>query len=170
MNEIKNNFYNFKPSASAGFTFIELIVLTLVIGILSAVALNRSREDTSNFTTSIAVQQVTGDIDYCKSLSFTKNDTITMVFDLENNFYKVYKGHNNARQLITNFPNFIENKVTFPKFGLSSVNLSNTTFYSENAQHELQFLPGGIPYVGGNVSVNSKIITIANETGKWTII
>ena len=108
MNEIKNNFYNFKPSASAGFTFIELIILTLVMGILSAVALNRSREDTSNFTTSIAVQQVTGDIDHCKSLSFTKNDTVTMVFDLGNDFYKVYTGHNNSRQLVTNFPNFIE--------------------------------------------------------------
>jgi len=170
MNRIKNIFYKSKPSGSAGFTFIELIILTLVMGILSAVALNRSREDTSNFTTSIAVQQVTGDIDYCKSLSFTKNDTVTMVFDLGNDFYKVYTGHNNSRQLVTNFPNFIENKVTFPKFGINSVDLSNTTFYSENGQYELQFLPGGIPFIGGHIYVNSKKITIANETGKWVVL
>lgn len=174
MNKIKNNFCNFKPSASAGFTFIELIILTLVMGILSAVALNRSREDTSNFTTSIAVQQVTGDIDYCKSLSFNKNDTITVVFDLENDFYSVYSGHNENRSIITDFPNFVDNKVTFPKFGVNSVDLSEVTFYSSHsnsqiAQKELQFLPGGIPYIGGNLKVNSKIITIANETGKWTV-
>ena len=174
MNKIKNNFCNFKPSASAGFTFIELIILTLVMGILSAVALNRSREDTSNFTTSIAVQQVTGDIDYCKSLSFNKNDTITIVFDLENDFYSVYSGHNENRYIITDFPNFIDNKVTFPKFGVNSVDLSEVTFYSSHsnsqiAQKELQFLPGGIPYIGGSLKVNFKTITIANETGKWTV-
>jgi Tfp pilus assembly protein FimT len=172
--KIKNILSSIKPSSSAGFTFIELVILTLIMGILSAVALTKSREDTSNFTTSIAVQQVTGDIDYCKSLSFSKNDTITMVFDLENEFYKVYTGQNSARTLITDFPNFVDNKVTFPKFGINSVNLSNLTFYSSHsnaqiAQKELQFLPGGIPFIGGNVHVNSKIITIANETGKWTI-
>ena len=174
MNKIKNNFCNFKPSASAGFTFIELIILTLVMGILSAVALNRSREDTSNFTTSIAVQQVTGDFDYCKSLSFNKNDTITVVFDLENDFYSVYSGHNENRSIITDFPNFVDNKVTFPKFGVNSVDLSEVTFYSSHsnsqiAQKELQFLPGGIPFIGGSLNVNSKTITVANETGKWTV-
>ena len=168
--KIKNILSSTKPSSSAGFTFIELIILTLIMGILSAVALTKSREDTSNFTTNIAVQQVTGDIDYCRSLSFSKNDTITMVFDLGNDFYKVYTGHNNSRQLVTNFPNFIENKVTFPKFGINSVDLSNTTFYSENGQYELQFLPGGIPFIGGHIYVNSKKITIANETGKWVVL
>ena len=174
MNKIKNIFYKSKPSASAGFTFIELIILTLVMGILSAVALNRSREDTSNFTTSIAVQQVTGDIDYCKALSFTGNDTITVVFDLDNDFYKVFSGENNNRTLITDFPNFVDNQVTFPKFGVNSVDLSNPTFFSSHsntqmAQKELQFLPGGIPYIGGSLQVNSKTITIADETGKWTV-
>jgi Tfp pilus assembly protein PilE len=58
--KIKNILSSIKPSSSAGFTFIELVILTLILGILSAVALTKSREDTSNFTTSIAVQQVTG--------------------------------------------------------------------------------------------------------------
>ena len=64
-------------------------------------------------------------VKYISSLSFSKNDTITMVFDLENEFYKVYTGHNSTRTLITDFPNFVDNKVNFPKFGINSVNLSN---------------------------------------------
>ena len=164
-----NIFYKSKPSTSAGFTFIELIVLTLVLGILSVVALNRSNENTGSLGSSIAVQQVSSDIDFCRSLSFAKNDTVTISFDLQNNTYQVYSGRNNARTLINNFPNFIDNKITFPQFGLNSIDLSNATFYSELASNELQFLPGGIPYIGGNIMVNEKTITIANETGKWIV-
>ena len=165
----KKILYTSKPSYSAGFTFIEIIVLILVLGILSAVALTRANDDTSRIATSIALQQVAADIDYSKSLSFSTNDTITMTFDLEENVYSVYSGRNNARSIITNFPNFDDNKASFPKLGISKVNLKNTTFYSEFASSELQFLPGGIPYIGGSITVNNKTLTISNETGKWTI-
>jgi Tfp pilus assembly protein FimT len=161
--------YKSKPSLSAGFTFIELILLTLVLGILSSVALNRASQDTSKIASSIAVQQIGSDIDYCRSLSFAKNDTITLLFDLTDNTYRVYSGRNNARSLITNFPNLINGKITFPKFGVSTIDLKNTTFYSQKAAAELQFLPGGIPYIGGAISVNNKTITIANETGRWIV-
>ena len=158
-----------QPSYSAGFTFIELVVLIFVIGLLSAVALTRAKDDTRNIATSIALQQVATDIDYSKSLSFSRNDTITMVFDLQNNVYSVYSGRDNARSVITNFPNFSNNKVNFPRFGVNEINLKNTTFYSEKSASELQFLPGGIPYIGGSIGINNKTLTISNETGKWTI-
>ena len=82
-----------EPSSDAGFTFIELVITILVLGILSSVALYNGTKTITPQKKSLAVQQVIDDINYARTLAISSNDLITIEFSDSDNEYSIYKGN-----------------------------------------------------------------------------
>ncbi len=72
-------FYN-KPSNNAGFTFVELIITILVLGIMASLAIYNGSRITSPHKKSLALQQVIDDINYARTLAISTNELITIEF------------------------------------------------------------------------------------------
>ena len=92
-----------EPSSNAGFTFIELVITILVLGILSSLALYNGSKTITPQKKSLAVQQVIDDINYARTLAISSNDLITIEFSDSDNEYSIYKGNGNT--LVQDFPN-----------------------------------------------------------------
>jgi len=153
----------FKPS---GFTLIEMIVSIIFIGIFATLALTRTQFGLSNIQEQIAIDQITNDIDLAKSMAFAKHDTITIEFSTSHESYSIYRGVDNARSLITDFPGSSNGVVSLDHSRMRDINIQTVNF---NQQSEIQFLPLGDLKSGGSIVLNSKTITIEPITGKWSV-
>ena len=153
----------FKP---LGFTLIEMIVSIIFIGIFVTLALTRTQFGLSNIQEQIAIDQITNDIDLAKSMAFAKHDTITIEFSTSQESYSIYRGVDNARSLITNFPGSSNGVVSLDHSRMRDINIQTVNF---NQQSEIQFLPLGDLKSGGSIVLNSKTITIEPITGKWSV-
>ena len=112
-----------EPSSDAGFTFIELVITILVLGILSSLALYNGTKTITPQKKSLAVQQVIDDINYARTLAISSNDLITIEFSDSDNEYSIYKGNGNT--LVQDFPNGSGGVVDFLDLNLGSTDLSN---------------------------------------------
>ena len=150
-----------------GFTLIELIITMCIIAIFTAIAMTKSDIGTNNFNSQIALDQITSDIDLAQSIAFAKNDTITIVFSVENDNYKLYTGPDANRSIIDDFPGSNDGMVSFATGRLASIDISSINFNNSN---ELQFLPLGNVKNGGFIQINNTTtITVSDITGKWSI-
>ena len=151
---------------SLGFTLIEMIVSIIFIGIFVTLALTRTQFGLSNIQEQIAIDQITNDIDLAKSMAFAKHDTITIEFSTSQESYSIYRGVDNARCLITDFPGSSNGVVSLDHSRMRDINIQTVNF---NQQSEIQFLPLGDLKSGGSIVLNSKTITIEPITGKWSV-
>ena len=72
-----------KPhSLSKGFSLIELIIIIVLIGIFTTIALTRTNTGMTTIREQIAIDQITNDIDLARSMAFAKNEAITIKFDI----------------------------------------------------------------------------------------
>ena len=60
-----------------GFSLIELILVIVLIGIFSTIAMTRTNTSLSVIRENIALDQITSDIDLVKSMAFAQNQAIT---------------------------------------------------------------------------------------------
>jgi Tfp pilus assembly protein FimT len=156
---------NFKK-ATPGFSFTELIVMIVMIGIFGAMAMTRTNTGLTTIQVQIAIDQITTDIDYSKSMAFARHDTITLVFSTTLEQYTIYNGPDGSRSAITDFPNSTNGVISFDQSDFIEVNITSANF---NGSSELQFLPLGDPKSGGSIVLNSKTISVEPVTGKWSL-
>lgn len=153
--------------SSKGFTLIELVITICIIAIFTAIAMTKSDIGTDNFNSQIALDQITSDIDLAQSIAFAKNDTVTIVYSSQNDEYKIYKGADGNRSLLSDFPGSNNGTISFSIGRLASIDISSINF---NNTSELQFLPLGDVKNGGTIQINnSTTITVSDITGKWSI-
>ena len=161
-NQTKTNL----KKATPGFSLTELIVMIVLIGIFAAMAMTRTSTGMTTIQVQIAIDQITTDIDYSKSMAFAKHDTITLVFSTALEKYTVYNGPDGSRSAITDFPNSTNGVISFDQSDFIEVDITSVNF---NGTSELQFLPLGDPKSGGSIVLNSKTISVAPVTGKWSV-
>ena len=161
-NQTKTNI----KKATPGFSLTELIVMIILIGIFAAMAMTRTSTGMTTIQVQIAIDQITSDIDYSKSMAFARHDTITLVFSPTLEQYTIYSGPDGSRSAITNFPNSTNGVISFNQSDFIEVNITSANF---GGLEELQFLPLGDPKSGGSIVLNSKTISVAPVTGRWSV-
>ena len=161
-NQTKTNL----KKATPGFSLTELIVLIVLIGIFGAMAMTRTNTGLTTIQVQIAIDQITTDIDYSKSMAFARHDTITLVFSTTLEQYTIYNGPDGSRSAITDFPNSTNGIISFDQSDFIEVNITSANF---GGSSELQFLPLGDPKSGGSIVLNSKTISVEPVTGKWSL-
>ncbi len=161
-NQTKTNL----KKATPGFSLTELIVMIVLIGIFGAMAMTRTNTGLTTIQVQIAIDQITTDIDYSKSMAFARHDTITLVFSTTLEQYTIYNGPDGSRSAITDFPNSTNGVISFDQSDFIEVNITSANF---GGSSELQFLPLGDPKSGGSIVLNSKTISVAPVTGQWSV-
>jgi len=161
-NQTKTNL----KKATPGFSLTELIVMIVLIGIFGAMAMTRTNTGLTTIQVQIAIDQITTDIDYSKSMAFARHDTITLVFSTTLEQYTIYNGPDGSRSAVTDFPNSTNGVISFDQSDFIEVNITSANF---GGSSELQFLPLGDPKSGGSIVLNSKTISVAPVTGKWSV-
>lgn len=161
-NQTKTNL----KKATPGFSLTELIVMIVLIGIFGAMAMTRTNTGLTTIQVQIAIDQITTDIDYSKSMAFARHDTITLVFSTTLEQYTIYNGPDGSRSVITDFPNSTNGVISFDQSDFIEVNITSANF---GGSSELQFLPLGDPKSGGSIVLNSKTISVEPVTGKWSL-
>jgi len=151
----------------SGFSMMELILIIVILGIFATVAMTRTDSGLSTIREQIAIDQITNDIDLAKSMAFGKHETISIVYSTNNESYTIYSGVGNDRQPISDFPNSDNGVISLDNSTMRDVDLQSATFL--NNSPELQFSPLGDPVSGGQITLNTKTISIEPVTGKWTI-
>jgi len=161
-NQTKTNL----KKATPGFSLTELIVIIVLIGIFAAMAMTRTSTGMTTIQVQIAIDQITSDIDYSKSMAFARHDTITLVFSTTLEQYTIYNGPDGSRSAITDFPNSNNGVISFDQSDFIEVDITSANF---NGTSELQFLPLGDPKSGGSIVLNSKTISVASVSGQWSV-
>ena len=161
-NQTKTNL----KKATPGFSLTELIVMIVLIGIFGVMAMTRTSTGMTTIQVQIAIDQITSDIDYSKSMAFARHDTITLVFSTTLEQYTIYNGPDGSRSAITDFPNSTNGVISFDQSDFIEVNITSANF---GGSSELQFLPLGDPKSGGSIVLNSKTISVAPVTGTWSV-
>ena len=145
---------------------MELIVVIVLIAIFATIAMTRTRTGLSTIREQIAIDQVTSDIDLVRSMAFGMHETMTIVFSTNEDSYAIFKGPNNSRIAVVDYPNSNNGVISFDNSNLREVDIKSVDF---NGSPELQFLPLGDINSGGSISLNDKTITVQPITGKWSI-
>ena len=161
-NQTKTNL----KKATPGFSLTELIVIIVLIGIFAAMAMTRTSTGMTTIQVQIAIDQITTDIDYSKSMAFARHDTITLVFSTTLEQYTIYNGPDGSRSAVTDFPNSANGVISFDQSDFIEVNITSANF---GGSSELQFLPLGDPKSGGSIVLNSKTISVASVSGQWSV-
>jgi prepilin-type N-terminal cleavage/methylation domain-containing protein len=69
------------------YTFIELLIVVLVIAILAAAGAPKFAESISRFRVDAVVQRIAGDVKYARRTAQQTSASVTMSFDVANNKY-----------------------------------------------------------------------------------
>ena len=147
-------------ACSNGFSLIELVVIIMVLGILAAVASTRMKDVTGGVSTSVAINQITSDLDLIKELSLASHENMSIVFNDITNSYTIKQGGN----IMVDYPGS-ENGIV----DISDGNLSNVSITSSNLTLNIDkwgnYLNGGIITLNGTHN-----ISVSSLTGNWEII
>ena len=149
---------------SKGFSLIELVIVILLIGIFTAIAMTRTNTGLSIIREQIAIDQITSDIDLARSMAFGKGKTISIIFNDQDESYTLYEGST----LISDFPNSDNGTIQLDNSMLKDVNIQSVSLGGTN-NNELKFLPLGDVEYGGSILLNTKTISIEQVSGKWNV-
>ena len=103
---------NMTKRTSSGFSLMELIIVIVLIAIFATIAMTRTRTGLSTIREQIAIDQVTSDIDLVRSMAFGMHETMTIVFSIDQDSYSIYKGANNSRTAVEDYPNSINGVIS----------------------------------------------------------
>lgn len=151
---------------SSGFTFIELIVVTMILAIIATIGLVRAGENMNGFNDRILIDQLIDDINYAQTSALARREKIIIAFDVSEDVYTVYLGTINPGNKFKGFPNGVAGLVDMNSLQLGGVDLTSVNF---NSSPNLQFLPSGTPVSGGTIEVNNITLNVQSETGKCII-
>ena len=150
-----------------GFTFIELIMVLIIVGILGSMVFTRIMNNLNPIKVRAAIEQITSDIEQTKALSMAQHDTITIAFNIANDSYSIYNGSTENQTIMTDYPGSNNGIISFDQTEYSGVDISSASFGNST---NLSFDPWGNTILGGTITLNSdNVITVQTVTGHWAI-
>lgn len=149
-----------------GLTLIEIIMVVVIIGIASFLAIPML-SGAADMQARSAANQIAADLDYAKSMAMTHQQNYTLVFDKVNDSYQIQDAsgtviENPLRPGTDYVVSFSNNR------NLNQVDITNTNFDSD-VSDAITFDYLGSPYSGTNNSsaLNSGQITV--QAGEFTL-
>ena len=150
-----------------GFTFIELIMVLIIVGILGSMVFTRIMNNLNPIKVRAAIEQITSDIEQTKALSMAQHDTITIAFNIANDSYSIYNGPTGNQTIMTAYPGSNNGVISFDQTEYSGVDISSASFGNST---NLSFDPWGNTILGGTITLNTdNVITVQTVTGHWAI-
>ena len=150
-----------------GFTFIELIMVLIIVGILGSMVFTRILNNLNPIKVRAAIEQITSDIEQTKALSMAQHDTITIAFNIANDSYSIYNGSTENQTIMTDYPGSNNGVISFDQTEYSGVDISSASFGNST---NLSFDPWGNTILGGTITLNTdNVITVQTVTGHWAI-
>ena len=150
-----------------GFTFIELIMVLIIVGILGSMVFTRILNNLNPIKVRAAIEQITSDIEQTKALSMAQHDTITIAFNITNDSYSIYNGPTGNQTIMTAYPGSNNGVISFDQTEYSGVDISSASFGNST---NLSFDPWGNTILGGTITLNTdNVITVQTVTGHWAI-
>ena len=150
-----------------GFTFIELIIAIIIVGILGSMAFTRILNNLNPIKVRAAIEQITSDIEQTKALSMAQHDTITIAFNITNDSYSIYNGPTGNQTIMTDYPGSNNGTISFDQSEYKGVDISGANF---SGSTQLSFDTWGNTISGGTITLNTdNIITVQTLTGHWSI-
>jgi len=150
-----------------GFTFIELIIVLIIVGILGSMVFTRILNNLNPIKVRAAIEQITSDIEQTKALSMAQHDTITIAFNITNDSYSIYNGPTGNQTIMTDYPGSNNGIISFDQTEYSGVGISSASFGNST---NLSFDPWGNTILGGTITLNTdNVITVQTVTGHWAI-
>ncbi len=132
-------------SLSKGFSLIELVIIIVLIGIFTTIALTRTNTGMTTIREQIAIDQITNDIDLARSMAFAKNEAITIKFDVNQESYSVHS----ESGIIVDFPNSSgDGVISLDNSYLRNLDIKAANFGNSS---DLQFQRLGDPNSGGTI-------------------
>ena len=89
-----------QKTKSKGFTLIEIIIVLVIIGIISVFAAPRIYDNYVSNRITAAAKQILADIRFAQSLAMMGHDSTWVVFDDDENLYKLYSGATKAARTL----------------------------------------------------------------------
>ena len=150
-----------------GFTFIELIMVLIIVGILGSMVFTRILNNLNPIKVRAAIEQITSDIEQTKAFSMAQHDTITIAFNIANDSYSIYNGSTGNQTIMTDYPGSNNGVISFDQTEYSGVDISSASFGNST---NLSFDPWGNTILGGTITLNTNnVITVQTVTGHWAI-
>ena len=147
-------------TCNEGFSLIELIVIIMVLGIIVAVSSTRVKDVTGGVSISVAINQITSDLDLVKELSLANHKNMSIVFNDNTNSYTIKQGGN----IMLDYPGSENGNMNISDGNLSNVNIISSDL-TLNIDKWGNYLNGGIVTLNGTHNIN-----ISALTGNWEII
>ena len=150
-----------------GFTFIELLIIIIIVGILGSMVFTRIMNNLNPIKVRAAIEQITSDIEQTKALSMAQHDYITIAFNIANDSYSIYNGPTGNQTIMADYPGSNNGVISFDQTEYSGVDISSASFGNSAS---LSFDAWGNTIQGGTVTLNTdNIITVQTVTGHWAI-
>ncbi len=87
-------------SNSEGFTFVEIIIVIVIVGIISVFVAPKIYDNYVNRRINSAAKQILADLRFAQSVAMTDHDSTWVEFDDNQNLYKLYSGSTKATRTL----------------------------------------------------------------------
>ncbi len=154
----------FKCTVEKGYTLIEVVMTVVIIGVMSAVAINRLKDDAPDLQQRNAARVALNDVRYAQQMAIMYGKAVQMQVDLTNNQYS-FRWERSGKFL--NNPvgagNFIRK---FGKNQFIHVRITATQL----PEGKLIFGSSGKPFIGAEVLQAAKTVLSINDHYKIIVL
>ena len=147
-----------------GFTMVEILIVVVVMAIAAMIAIPMV-SSADSLQVSSAANTISADIEYAKSMAIKTGRTFSVVFDSSTESYRIEDQDDNVIEhpVKKGFDYIVDFRA---ESRLDKVNIVSADFDSTS---EVKFDYLGSPYNGGDVTLNSGLVTLSAGSSTATV-
>jgi prepilin-type N-terminal cleavage/methylation domain-containing protein len=150
-------------SDGGGFTLVEILIVVVILGITAMMVIPMIGS-AGQMQLRSAVNMISADMEYAKSLAISRGQTFSVVFNESNESYSIKDKDGNV--ILHPVKKGFDYVVEFGKERLDRVNIATARFDTTNT---VKFDYLGSPWNGNNTELNSGIITLQADGTTVTV-